>query len=75
MPSDEFMPSISTVGEALVALEKEINALEEEEQRLIAKRRLVRGKLASCHGAIRDLLLKAGGKYEARVWPKFPELN
>lgn len=66
---------ISAVGEALVALERELADLEREDERLIARRRLVYNKMSVCHTAIRDLLLKAGGQYATRTWPSYPELS
>ena len=75
MDCSERVPSISAVGEALVSLEQEIARLEEEEGRLIARRQLVHRKLFICHETIRQLLLKAGGQYCAKDWPKFEELN
>jgi hypothetical protein len=67
--------SISATAEALVALEAEIKQLEVEEERLATKRKYVNQKLMSCHAAIKKLLLATGAKYEAKVWPRYPELN
>ena len=72
---NDSTPSISAVGEALVSLEHEIARLEEEEGRLIARRQLVHRKLFICHETIRQLLLKAGGLYQAKTWPRYEELN
>lgn len=72
---NDSCPSISAIGEALVALEREIAALEQEGGRLMARRNLIQQKLVICHKSIRQLLVNAGHTYKPKQWPHYPELN
>lgn len=53
--------SISAVGEALVALEGELERLEFESERLHAKLKLAHTKMEVCRKAIHTLLVKSAG--------------
>lgn len=73
----ERIPSISAIGEALVVLDRELNALAEEEKRLIIRRQLVSQKQMICQETITQLLIKAnGGKYpDPAPYQRFPSLS
>ena len=75
MDCSERTPSISAVGEALVALEIELEELAQQDEMLVLRRRLIHKKMEICHKTIKDILIGAGGKYKAKDWPKFEELN
>lgn len=71
----EDVISISTVGEALLALEREDTALADEMERLMARFRLAHKKRKVIHEATTRLLTQAGVAVVAKDWPKYPELN
>ena len=67
--------SISATSHALLAMEHEIVKLQQEEERLMDKRKLLLAKMASCHAVIKKLLLTTGAQYKYMDHPKFPTLN
>lgn len=67
--------SICATAHALLAMEEEIACLQKEEERLMAKRRLVLEKMAACHTVIKQLFLNTGAKYELIKPAHFPALN
>lgn len=69
--------SISSIGEALVALDAEIARLEQEACQYYKRIAYVTEKQRICQAAIKRLLCDAnGGQYPPRITPAFiPELN
>jgi len=73
-PEDDPLPA-TAVAEALIAIEQELDKLEQQDQQLLARRMHLHRKMCICHSSLTQLLLKTDTKYEAKDWPKFPELN
>ena len=67
--------SITAVAEGLLAIERELDALANQDEALMVKRLHIHTKMQICHQALRDLLVKSGAKYEPKVWQSFPELH
>lgn len=73
-PEDEPLPA-TAVAEALIAIEKELKRLADNDFRLMDQRLHIHQKMLICHSNLTQLLLRTGAKYEDRSWPEFPELN
>lgn len=75
--SSEKNPSISAVGEALLALDKELEALADQDEALMVKRLHIHQKMKLCTEAIKKLLVKANNGVYPPPCPamRFPELN
>ena len=67
--------SITAVAEGLLAIERELDALAQQDEALMVKRLHIHTKMQICHQTLRDLLIKSGAKYEPKDWPNFPELH
>lgn len=72
---NEPEPSITAIGEGLLALDKELADLIDADERLMARRRLIHTKMKICRDAMRDLFDKSRYTYTAREWPRYPELT
>ena len=75
--SEGYMMSVSAVGEALIALEQEIEKLEHDAARMHRQLAHITAKQRICTAAIKKLLETANnGVYPTpRTWPEFPELS
>lgn len=78
--SSDKNPSISAVGEALLALDKELEALADQDEALMVKRQHIHQKMKLCTEAIKaikKLLVKANNGVYPPPCPamRFPELN
>lgn len=75
--SSDKNPSISAVGEALLALDKELEALADQDEALMVKRLHIHQKMKLCTEAIKKLLVKANNDVYPPPCPamRFPELN
>ena len=75
--SSDKNPSISAVGEALLALDKELEALADQDEALMVKRLHIHQKMKLCTEAIKKLLVKANNGVYPPPGPamRFPELN
>ena len=75
--SSDKNPSISAVGEALLALDKELEALADQDEALMVKRLHIHQKMKLCTEAIKKLLVKANNGVYPTPCPamRFPELN
>ena len=69
--------SVSAVGEALLALDKELEALADQDEALMVKRLHIHQKMKLCTEAIKKLLVKANNGVYPPPCPamRFPELN
>ena len=75
--SSDKNPSISAVGEALLALDKELEALADQDEALMVKRLHIHNKMRLCTEAIKKLLTEANHGVYPPPCPsrRFPELN
>ena len=75
--SSDKNPSISAVGEALLALDKELEALADQDEALMVKRLHIHQTMKLCTEAIKTLLVKANNGVYPPPCPtmRFPELN
>jgi hypothetical protein len=75
--SSDKNPSISAIGEAILALDKELEALADQDEILMVKRLHIHQKMKLCTEAIKKLLVKANNGVYPPPCPvmRFPELN
>lgn len=75
--SNDMNPSISATGEARLALDKELEALADQDERLMIQRLHIHQKMKQCTDAIKKLLVTANGGVYPKPCPsaKFPELH
>ena len=75
--SSDKNPSISAVEKALLALDKELEALADQDEALMVKRLHIHQKMKLCTEAIKKLLVKANNGVYPPPCPamRFPELN
>jgi hypothetical protein len=73
----ERVPSISAVGGALLALDRELEDLMQQDERLMSRRRLIHEKQKICQETIKLILLNANGGVYPPPCPigGFPELD
>ena len=75
--SNDMNPSISATGEALIALDKELEELADQDERLMIKRLHIHQKMKQCTDAIKRLLVVANNGVYPQPCPsgRFPELH
>ena len=67
--------SIDAVGEAMLAVKKQLNDLLDEDERLMAKRLLIHQKMDICLQEITRLYLDANPGFKPKAQPHYPELH
>ena len=78
-PEDDNNVSLTATGQAIYAMNAELDKLIEEREALHKREQLIVAKMKSCHSALERLveaaLRQAGESYGAKSYPKYPALH